>query len=135
MRTKESSIQLKELHDLLLDVIRSYPITTVFAGGVNDLTTVVYETEPSRTRFYLFSRSANPVAELSNNGEYLILHPFKAIGLSGDQYITEPQIVKEVHAAIGAAKFRRDQVCTLETRMTYEELTGDLPIAATGKKR
>lgn len=135
MRTKESTPELKALHDELLDVIRSYPITTVFSAGVNDLTTVVYEAEPSRTRFYLFSRSASPVGELSNNGDYLILHPYKVPGQPGDQYATDAQIVKEVRSAIGAAKFRRDQVCSLETRMTYDELTADLPVDTSAKKR
>ena len=135
MRTKVSTPELEALYDELIDVIKSYPITTVFAAGVNDLTTVVYEAEPYRVRFYLFSNSPQPVAELSNKGTYLVLHPFQDTFRPGDHYISEERIITELKATIHQAMIKRDQACSLDTRMTYEELFNATPVAQVTKNR
>jgi len=135
MRTKNSSPELEALYKELMDVIRSYPITTVFATGVNELTTVVYDVAPYRVRFYLFSNSPQPVAELSNDGAYLILHPFKDSFRAGDHYVSEDRIIADMRGTIHAAMVKRDQACCADTRMTYEQLYSTTPVAQAQKNK
>lgn len=129
MRSKESTPEVKKLYDELMDVIRSYPVATVFATGIEDLTSVVFTHDlriGDMVRFYLFSSSATPLAELTADGGYLILYPYGNKNNSGDRYLSDEDIFQEMKTLVALAYDRRDQACSLDTRMTYNEAFGPL---------
>lgn len=105
----------------IMELVNSYPITTVFGCDMDGLTSVInHKDAHPYIRFYIFARSAAPVAEVRYDGVSILLVKDHS-KQDSPPFVHPDQLNKEMSVLVSLIKARRNEACILETRVSYDE--------------
>lgn len=106
----------------IMELVNSYPITTVFGCDLDGLTSVINHKEAHPyIRFYIFGRSAAPVAEIRYDGVSILLVKDHS-QQDSPPFVHPDRLTKEMSVLVSLIKARRNEACSLETGVSYVEM-------------
>lgn len=122
----------------IMELVNSYPITTVFGCDMDGIVSVINHKEAHPyIRFYIFARSAAPVAEIRYDGVSILLVKDHS-KQNSPPFVHPDQLNKEMSVLVSLIKARRNEACILETRVSYDEMfnsDSDFDALPVAKKR